>query len=492
MQVDNSTLHHNTLPSHFITQEDTHSTPLVSTLLPLHGYHQRLGITVPSWPLPDFATHVASLPAELIDMIQAFCSHDDLLSLTSVDKAALATRFCNPPLQKLSFKTVKDTEHFLSYCQASQEKETEELILEQGHKSRKRLKPALSPCPTMRFTSFTREHLQEIKAVTLTLSAQFTAEQYNLLFTYLPGIQHLTLYSNLTLYSRNRGALGLLLKAAQHLPLHYLAIFDDDNFNDFDDIKGNLPDELWQLATLETLTINGSQYIGSISEAIGQLNALKLLMLCNMSSIKSLPASLGQLDKLEILTLEDLYFIAALPEDIGQLNALTSLTLQHMPELKALPVSIGQLSKLEALNLSYLPSLKTLPEEISQLSSLKSLTLNRTSSLRALPASLGQLGKLEVLTLRKLNNITVLPEEIGQLNALKSLTLKNMDLLKALPASLGQLNKLEALTLENLRSIAALPEEIGQLKALKIVKLVNMREFRRLPTKLAQIVVKEK
>jgi hypothetical protein len=259
MQVDNSTLHHTTLPPHFIPQKDPHSTPLFPALLPLHGYHQRLSITVPSWPLPDFATHVASLPAELINIIQSFCSHDDLLSLTSVDKAALATRFCNPRLQKLSFKTVKDTEQFLSYCQASQEKEAEELILEAGQKSCKRLKPALSPDTTPRFTSFTREHLHEVKAITLTLSDQFTAEQYNLLFTYLPEIQRLTIYST------EGSALGALFKAAQCLTLHYLAIVDDDGSNGHRSLnkrEGNLPDELWQLTTLETLRINGFHHIG--------------------------------------------------------------------------------------------------------------------------------------------------------------------------------------------------------------------------------------
>jgi hypothetical protein len=339
MQVDNSTQPHTTLPPHFVPQEDTNSTPLVSTLLPLHGYHQRLSITVPSWPLPDFANHVASLPAELIDMIQAFCSHKDLLSLTSVDKAALATRFCNPRLQKLSFKTVKDTEQFLSYCQTSQEKEAEELILEAGHKSRKRLKPALSLDPTMRFTSFTREQLQEVKALTLTISDQFTAEQYGLLFTYLSGIQHLTVRS--TAFA---SSLSPLFKSAQRLTLHYLAIFNKGesprNFNKKED---NLPDELWQFTTLETLKISDFPHIDSIPEDIGQLSSLKSLMLQSMYSLKALPASLGQLDKLEALTLEYLRSITALPEEMGQLKALKVVKLINMRKLKRLPRKLAQI-----------------------------------------------------------------------------------------------------------------------------------------------------
>jgi hypothetical protein len=320
MQVDNSTLHFTTLAP----QEDTHST----SLFPLHDYHQRLSITAPAWPLPAFATHITSLPAELIDMIQAFCAHDDLLSLTSVDKAALATRFCNPRLQKLCFKTVTDIEQFLSYCQAVQEKEAQARILEEGQKSRKRLKSALSSDPTMRFISFTQEQLQAVKALTLTLSEQFTAEQYNLLFTYLPRIQYITIYS----MRENQCTLGTLFKAAQHLTLHSLAIFNTDDSHgrrNFNKIEEHLLDGLWQFTALEALTISGFKDITSIEE-IGQLKALKSLTLDNLRLLNALPASLGQLNKLEGLTLKWLNNITALPKEIGQLNALRSLTLNRM------------------------------------------------------------------------------------------------------------------------------------------------------------------
>jgi Leucine-rich repeat (LRR) protein len=455
MQVDNSTLHLTPL----VPQEHPSSTSLFPALLPLRGYHHRLSITTLPWSLPAFTTHVASLPAELIDMIQAFCSHEDLLSLTSVDKTALAARFCNPRLQKLCFKTEKDIAQFLSYCQASQERQAQALILEEGQKSRKRLKLALSPDTTTRFTSFTREHLQEVKALTLTLFDQFTAEQYELLFTYLPGIQHLSLYFT----ERNHCALSGLLKAAQRLTLLFLAVCLNLRRVPLY-IEDHLPDELWQLTTLETLTISGFEHISSISEKIGQLNALQSLTLSKMHSLNALPASLGQLSKLKALTLYNLPIITALPEDIGQLRALNSLTLGYLTKLDTLPASLGQLNKLEALTLNNLESITALPEDIGQLNALKSLMLRGP-------------------------HISILPEEMGQLKALKSLTLEGMYSLKALPAGLGQLDKLEALTLEKLNNIIRLPEEMGQLEALKVVKLIDMRRLVTLPGRLAQIAI---
>jgi hypothetical protein len=331
MQVNNSTQPHitfisqSTTSSTFISQSTTSST-FFPSLLPLYGYYDKFKITMPSWPLPAFAT-LDQFPAELINKIQALCSDKDLLALTSVNQAALAARFCNPRLQKLFFKTVEDTKQFLAYCQALQEKEAQALMLEEGQESRKRLKPALSPDTITRFTSFTREHLQEVKALTLTLYEQFTAEQYELLFTYLPGIQHLTLY----LGGENACALGVLLKAAQRFALLHLAVINLNRHRS----PAHLPDELWQLTTLKTLTIRGFSKVVSISEDIGRLNALKSLTLDNMQFLNAFPASLWQLNTLEVLTLRGLT-ITALPKDIGQLKALKALTLDSTTNLNAL------------------------------------------------------------------------------------------------------------------------------------------------------------
>jgi Leucine-rich repeat (LRR) protein len=472
-------------------------------LIPLHGYHQKLSITAPSSP-PDFNTCVVSLPAELIDMIQAFCSHDDLLALTSVNKAALVTRFYNPCLQKLCFKNAEDIEQFLFYCQASQNRQAQALILDKGQKTGTWWKSALSLHTTTRFPLFTRERLQEVKKLTLIIPAQSTAKQYNLLFTYLAGIQHLTIYST----GKKPCALGLLLKAAQHLTLHHLAIIypDSDFFkpgkyltdyldiiypdDDSHKVKDNLPDELWQLTTLKTLTIKGFANIVSISEDIDQLNALRSLTLGYMQKLKTLPKSLGRLDKLEALSLLSLDNITTLPEEIGQLTALKSLTLKSLRELKAWPASLQQLSNLESFTLEGLHAITALPKDINQLKALKSLTLDYVR-LNALPASLGKLDKLEALILYDLP-ITTLPEEIGQLKALKSLELNSLKLIKALPASLGQLNRLEVLFLDNLTSITALPKEIGQLKALKLLYLGFLTALKALPASFGQLDKLEK
>jgi Leucine-rich repeat (LRR) protein len=284
--------------------------------------------------------------------------------------------------------------------------------------------------------------LQAIKALTLTVSDQFTAEQYELLFTYLPRIQHLSIYS----YSNRafHGDVHTLLKAAQPLTLHHLVLINLTRYNG--DHKDILPNELWQFTTLKTLTIRGFAKLSFIPENIDQLQELTLLDL-----------------------------------DFSNLDGV----IPH--RIRKLPDSLWRLKKLEKLILRNLIRVE-IPESIGQLSALKSLTLEDMHLLKMLPSSLWRLNKLESLTLNNLE-ITALPEEMGQLKALKSLTLSIL-YIKGLPASLGQLDNLEVITLESLDNITTLPEAMNQLKAIKVVKLINMKKLGTLPGRLAQLVVR--
>jgi Leucine-rich repeat (LRR) protein len=484
MQVDNAATSRATHPPLFAPPDNNAGDTLFTSLLPLQDYHRQFSIAAHSLPMPIVADNTVALSAELIEMVQSFCSTDDLLSLTSVDKTALATRFCNPPLQQLFFKTVADTEQFLAYCRASQDREAHDLSLEDTQKSRKRLKFKAPKTISSLSTLFSIERLQEIKRLTLTVSEQFTLEDYQLLFTYLPQINQLTI----RIPTQNRSFLrpilpkpilpkqssGFLLpslpttqtshflvplfQAARHLTLHHLALIKLSSqpktyhsrspgsrscfIHTHNNVEYHLLNELRRFTTLETLLLEGFNEISHIPEGIGQLTALKSLTLNNMRALNGLPANIVHLTKLETLILES-SDITALPDEIGQLNQLKMLSLNDLG-IAALPEGIGQLGNLETLIINNLPIIK-LPNEIGQLNALKSLTLQSIY-------------------------LQALPETIGQLKALQSLTIKNTSSLKTLPASVGKLDKLEVLILES-SGLSAVPEEIGQLKALKSLTL---------------------
>jgi Leucine-rich repeat (LRR) protein len=466
MQVDNAAAFLTTPPPYPVPADDAVDSSSFSFLLPLHGYPQKRGIAITAPALSLIAIH-ESLPAELIEKIQSFCSHDDLISLTSIDKAALATRFCNPRLQKLSFTTVQKTEQFLAYCRASQQKEAQDLGAEDTQKSRKRLKSGEAEATSL-MTPFTKEYLQQVTTLTLRVANQFTAEQYELLFSYLSGVTHLTVHS-----AALASPLSPLFKAAQRLTLHHLAVISTVSFgpsirlydpfkSHLKNMKDNLPDELWQLTTLETLILE------------------------NFECIRGLSTEIGQLSNLTSLTLKDMPSLYNLPDNIGQLNALRSLTLQNL-EIKTylLPDTLSQLGKLETLIIKDV-ELESIPDMIGDLHALKSLTIDLQETRANPPAGIFYLTQLEKLILSGMRNYHGPPDELGQLKALKHLELKWMEPLYELPSTLGQLESLETLILEGL-GLQALPHEIGQCRALKSLHLIGLYDFTGLPATITQL-----
>jgi Leucine-rich repeat (LRR) protein len=477
-------------------------------LLPLHGYHQYQPPISTQAPAIDMVAGQDYLMPELIEMIQSLCLPQALLALTSINKAAFATRFYNPALMHLYFATSVQIEQFLSNYETKQTSAV--------------------------FTGAirTRKDFQSIKALTLTLSDTQSVEQAARLFTCLPGVIRLEirLAGNQCI-----AFLGPLLKAARYLTLTHLAINREDNepgelahlalpaelwqwhslkildLSVLDNIhsipedigklinltelclgasKANseliaFPESLGQLTKLERLEIRKFSALHTLPQAIGQLIALKSLTLSELNALTTLPTSLCQLNKLEVLQLYDLG-IDKLPKAINQLSALKTLLLWNMGRVTTLPAGVWQLNELEVLGLWDL-GIDNVPEAISQLSTLKSLTLSltRRDGIPTLPAGIWQLNKLEELELWGLD-IDSIPEAISQLSALKSLSLRGLDRITTLPAGLWQLNKLEALELWDF-DIDTIPEAISQLSELKSLNLSNMDGISTLPAGVWQL-----
>jgi Leucine-rich repeat (LRR) protein len=469
---------------------------MVLSWLPLYGYQNKLSIAIPPLPLQIINTvslpaliglgqwlgsppnspameivDILPLPAEVIEMIQSRCSHKDLLALTSVNKAAFASRFHHPRLQQLRFTHAVQVTPFLAHSEET-------------------------PPTTALHTGAirTQEDFKGVKVLALTVSEWLKAEHCAFLFSRLSGVTHLRLS---LAEGQTLASLTSLFKAASHLTLTQLTIEWKHTYNfdidavDEDALPDTLPDALWQCHTLKKLALINCGGIKTISEEMGQLTQLVSLVLQGGSysgqyinrHLTVLPKSLRQLTQLEELFIQGFSGLTVLPSEIGQLTALTSLHLRQLDSLKALPTSLSQL-KLEELSLWGIKA--ELLSEIGQLTTLKSLELTDMSSLKMLPASLGMLTQLEKLSLVRLNNFTALPSEIGQLTALTSLTLYQMQSLKALPASLGQLTRLEKLTLWGL-PLTVLPNEIGQLTALTSFKLHQMQSLEALPASLRRL-----
>ncbi len=279
-----------------------------------------------------------------------------------------------------------------------------------------------------------------------------------------------------------------------------------------------LPEELWQLTTLQKLYLYGNE-LTTLPELLGQLTALQTLALQN-NQLKTLPKALRQLTALRELYLDN-NKLATLPEELWELTALQTLNLQNN-QITTLPESLGQLTALQTLNLQN-NQLTTLPESLGELIGLQTLNL-QNNQLTTLPETLGQLTALQTLNLHN-NQLAQLPEALWQLTQLTHLFLhenprlglpaeslgptwmdvygskkanpkppKNileysLDLssnqLTTLPESLSEFKALRRLDLQDNR-LTTLPESLGQLASLQTL-LLDHNELTKLPKSLGRL-----
>lgn len=156
-----------------------------------------------------------------------------------------------------------------------------------------------------------------------------------------------------------------------------------------------LPDELTQCETLETLNLSQTQ-------------------------ITELPHDIGRWTQLRSLTLQQTP-LTKLPESIGHCTALEELLINYSRSFQALPESIGDLKNLHTLELC-MNKVSAVPESFKRLTKLKRLYLYQ-AKLTEVPEALQHFDLLEELNLTY-NKITHLPEWFYTLPSLTKLRLK--------------------------------------------------------------------
>jgi Leucine-rich repeat (LRR) protein len=380
-------------------------------------------------------------------------SREEALSFSSSTREMFKERFLSPHLQHFHFTTPAQVEQFLSYCQHTQE--------------------TVEPVGLMR----TRDDFSPIKSLSITLSDELTVEQCEPLLHYLLGVQRLEIYTSV---GQSIASLSPLLQAAQPLFLKHLLIATSKGSEARVGSQDTLPDELWQLTTLEALELRDLVNVTYISEDIGKLTNLTSLHLACLP-VKVLPSNLWRLEKLQTLFLYALRNLSAIPEDIGNLQALTSLEISKNEALQELPDNLWQLKSLQCLTLVELFSIRQISENIGNLQALTSLTLS--SRLNVLPDNLWRLEKLQSLSLLKLYALTEISEDIGNLQALTSLELSGLTGLQSFPASMWNLKKLQSLVLNGIL-LSTIPEDIGKLKKLISLQLSSLPKLSTLPDEL--------
>ena len=211
---------------------------------------------------------------------------------------------------------------------------------------------------------------------------------------------------------------------------------------------GLLPDELGQLAYLDSLNVRDNNLEGPIPPELGQLERLEYLNLESTRLTGPIPPELGQLERLEIMNLASNALTGQIPPELGQMASVERLYLNFNELSGTIPPELGQLTNLGHVAMRGNNLTGNIPPEFGQLANLDWLDLTENELSGSLPVELGQLTNLYQLELSGNNLSGNIPPEFGQLQNLKFLYLgNNSDLSGSLPDSFLDLERLRELGL---------------------------------------------
>jgi len=214
---------------------------------------------------------------------------------------------------------------------------------------------------------------------------------------------------------------------------------------DYNNLQGQLPGEISLLRRLRRIGLyGGPQYFltGSVPQELGTLSLLESLSLRGNQFSGSIP-ELGKCTSLHNLNLSQNRFTGVIPSSVGMLTQMTSLNLATNRLTSQLPTEIGQLERLQFLTAGSNSLNGPLPTQLGLLTVLRGLDLEMNSLSTSLPTQLGLLPNLGMLHLTSSKLLGSLPTEIGVLSALHSLKLRGNGLISSIPTEIGLLSNLQ-------------------------------------------------
>ncbi|KAK8548569.1 hypothetical protein V6N12_061481 [Hibiscus sabdariffa] len=228
-------------------------------------------------------------------------------------------------------------------------------------------------------------------------------------------------------------------------------------------IGGNIPPRIGDLSALRSLVLVTCDLSGELPPSLGNLTNLEFLDISYNADIHgSIPPQLGKLEKLVSVDLSR----TGLTAISWNLTALVTLSLDSCGIAGPIPSSLSQLTNLRWLSLSDNKINGSIPSEIGLLSNLVHLGLDNNMLVGSIPSSLGRLTKLKFLSLfgNKINGS--IPSEIGFLSNLVELYLHDNMLVGSIPMTLYQLTNLKFLLLYDNQLEGFIPQDIENLKKL--------------------------
>ena len=253
------------------------------------------------------------------------------------------------------------------------------------------------------------------------------------------------------------------------------------------ELTGTIPAELGRLSNLGQLSLSGNQLTGQITAELGNLSNLQELDLWGNGLTGTIPSELGSLSKLQHLSLSDNQLTGTIPTWLGSLTDLQELYLWGNGLMGTIPSELARLTSLEILALGDNRLTGKIPAELTSLTKLEELSLTSNQLTGAIPTWLGTLTELEDLRLWGNELSGEIPTELGSLTNLKELHLNSNQLTGEIPAELARLTKLEDLRLWGNELSGEIPAELGRLSNLEQLHLSSNQLTGEIPTELGRL-----
>ncbi|XP_031115790.1 probable LRR receptor-like serine/threonine-protein kinase At3g47570 [Ipomoea triloba] len=213
-------------------------------------------------------------------------------------------------------------------------------------------------------------------------------------------------------------------------------------------ISGNIPREISNLISLQTLLLHDNKISGEIPPEIGYLGNLRILFLFENKFFGKIPSALGNLTLLLKLRLGRNYLHDTIPASMGKCQNLELLDLSYNNLSGYIPKEVLSLSSLSiALDLSYNQLVGSIPKEVGYLKNLGYLDLSYNSLSGPIPPEFGSCVSLEMLNLTNNNLEGPIPSTLANLRAMQFLQLSHNHLTGQIPAFLKDFKLLQKLNL---------------------------------------------
>ena len=258
------------------------------------------------------------------------------------------------------------------------------------------------------------------------------------------------------------------------------------------ELSGEIPPELGNLANLESLRLYNNQLSGEIPPELGNLASLEYLSLYQTQLTGEIPAEMGNLTNLEWLKLSSSELTGEIPAELGNLVNLEWLRLSGNELNGEIPSELGNLVNLEILELNKNELSGEIPSALGNLVNLRTLTFTSNELSGEIPAELGNLANLEWLRLSSNELSGQIPGELGSLANLRSLELLMNRLSGEIPVELGNLASLQFLFLNFNRLSGGIPSELGDLASLETMLLNHNQLSGEIPSELGDLASLER